>query len=53
MSLRTIRFGSASTRIARATRIPGGETMAEAQTRMVNELESLRAKHEGETVAMV
>ncbi len=27
--------------------------MAEAQTRMVNELESLRAKHEGETVAMV
>lgn len=36
-----------------STRIPGGETMAEAQTRMVNELESLRAKHEGETVAMV
>ncbi len=35
------------------TRIPGGELMAEAQARMIAGLEILRAKHTGETVAIV
>lgn len=35
------------------TRIPGGETMLEAQARMIAGLEKLRLRHEGETVAVV
>lgn len=35
------------------TRIPGGEMMQEAQTRMVRGLEELAFKHPGETVAVV
>ncbi|MBB5692570.1 histidine phosphatase family protein [Muricoccus pecuniae] len=38
----------------RATaRTPGGESMAEAQSRALAELERLRARHAGETVAVV
>ena len=36
-----------------STRIPGGETMLEAQMRIVNEMERLRDKHPEETVAIV
>jgi probable phosphomutase (TIGR03848 family) len=35
------------------TRIPGGESMAEAQLRLVNGLEKLRARHPQQTVAVV
>jgi len=35
------------------TRIPNGELMLEAQTRIITGLESLREKHSGETVAVV
>lgn len=35
------------------TRAPGGEMMLESQVRMVTELEGLRARHGGETVAVV
>jgi probable phosphomutase (TIGR03848 family) len=35
------------------TRIPGGETMLEAQTRMITGLEKLRMQHQQETVAVV
>ncbi|TDH25256.1 MSMEG_4193 family putative phosphomutase [Segetibacter sp. 3557_3] len=35
------------------TRIPGGELMTEAQARMIAGLEQLRAKHRGETVAII
>jgi broad specificity phosphatase PhoE len=34
-------------------RAPGGELMLEAQTRMVREVESLRDRHQNETVALV
>jgi probable phosphomutase (TIGR03848 family) len=36
-----------------ATRIPGGEMMAEAQTRIISKLENLRTKHPQETVAVI
>jgi probable phosphoglycerate mutase len=35
------------------TRVPGGELMAEAQMRIVKELEKLCAKHPGKTIAIV
>jgi probable phosphoglycerate mutase len=35
------------------TRIPGGESMLEAQARAVDELLRLRARHDGETVVVV
>jgi probable phosphoglycerate mutase len=35
------------------TRIPGGETMLEAQARMIAGLEKLRLEHRGQTVAIV
>ncbi|HZF63158.1 MAG TPA: histidine phosphatase family protein [Chitinophagaceae bacterium] len=35
------------------SRIPGGESMVEAQMRMVNGLERLRRKHEHQTVAVI
>jgi broad specificity phosphatase PhoE len=35
------------------TRAPGGELMLETQTRMVRQLDLLRAKHPDETVALV
>ncbi|HET7896397.1 MAG TPA: histidine phosphatase family protein [Flavisolibacter sp.] len=35
------------------TRIPGGETMLEAQARMVRGLQALGEKHNGQTVAVV
>lgn len=35
-----------------STRIPGGERMLEVQARMVDELEALRSRHPGETVAV-
>jgi broad specificity phosphatase PhoE len=34
-------------------RAPGGELMIEAQTRMIREIESLRDRHQKETVAVV
>jgi probable phosphomutase (TIGR03848 family) len=35
------------------TRIPGGESMLEAQSRMMNGLEKLRMEHQQETIAVV
>jgi broad specificity phosphatase PhoE len=35
------------------TRVPGGELMLEAQSRMVSELLALRDRHRGETIAVV
>lgn len=35
------------------TRVPGGETMLEAQARMISGVEKLRARHQQETVAVV
>lgn len=35
------------------TRVPGGESMAEAQLRMINGIEKLCEKHPNETVALV
>ncbi|QJD96825.1 histidine phosphatase family protein [Mucilaginibacter robiniae] len=35
------------------TRIPGGETMTEAQLRIINGFEKLRSQHEQETIAIV
>lgn len=36
-----------------SARIPGGESMFEAQLRIISELENLRRIHDGETVAVV
>ena len=35
-----------------STRIPGGESMLDVQARMVAEMEELRARHPGETLAL-
>jgi len=36
-----------------ATRAPGGDLMLDVQSRMVDELEELRCRHAGETIALV
>jgi broad specificity phosphatase PhoE len=36
-----------------SVRAPGGELIAETQTRMLSEMEHLRVRHDGETVAIV
>jgi broad specificity phosphatase PhoE len=68
-ALREVRFGEWSgkridelerdprwqlfTRYRSGTRVPAGELMMESQTRIVGELEQLRLRHAGETIAAV
>jgi probable phosphoglycerate mutase len=51
--LRRRRLWRAAQFVPSTTRFPGGESIREMQTRVVADLESLQAKHAGQTIAVV